>query len=137
MKKYKNKIFDKIDYKASATEHLFYKLLPDDREKKWRKQRRLYGNFDERHTWSLNWIMTESIYTWLRLYLKFAGRVVNLDFHKFTIDGTEQTQRKWILEAARNLKYFLKHADDSNSKAWKKAETAYKIIGIILPTLWW
>lgn len=138
MKKYKNKIFDKIDYKNSVIESLLFKLLPDKREKRWSKQRALFGGFDERCTWSLCWFMTEHIYIWLKMYFKFADKNIKLDFHKFTINGVERSQRDWILKALKDLEYYLKHGDgEKENKAFEKAANAYSIIGIILPVLWW
>ena len=44
LKKYRNKFFDKIGYKDSATESLFYGNLKEDkRNKRWKEERKKVG----------------------------------------------------------------------------------------------
>lgn len=140
MNKYKNEFFEELNYENSCIEQLFYRILPDKREEKWSEQRSKYGGFDERSTWSLNWFMTEHIYIWLKLYLKFADQVVDLEFNKFTINGEEKTQRDWIIQAINDIEYYFKFndsVDDKDIESENKAKNAYIIIGNILPALWW
>lgn len=157
MSKYKNKFFDKINYKNSCIENLFYKMKGDKREKKWKKQRKKYGGFDERCSWNLNWFMTEHIYTWLKMYMKHADGFIDLSFHKFQINGEEKSEREAILEIISDLEYVLLSYDsDVNEKtdetlqraayaydnerakeAMRRVANAYMILGIIYPSLWW
>lgn len=142
MKKYKNKFFNKIGYKDSATENLFYgHLTKDERNKEWKLQREKWGGYDSRVGWCLSTYMTEQIYTWLKIYLKKADGFIDLTFHKFTIDGKEITEKEAILSILEDLEYYL-----LNSEKWDEAilkecatrsERAYKLLGIILPSLWW
>lgn len=141
MKTYKNVFFDKINYQPSCIENLVYKMTNDKRNKKWKKQRKKYGGWDERTTWDLNTFMTEQIYTWFKIYYKFASKKVNLDFHKFMIDGEELTQRECILQIIDDMKYWLKNNDcliqKKEEEAAVKISNAYKMIGIVFPALWW
>ena len=69
MKKYKNKFFDKIGYKDSATETLFFKDFKNDRRnEQWEEERKKWGGYDSRVGWCLSTYMTEQIYTWLEIY---------------------------------------------------------------------
>ena len=142
LKKYKNKFLDKIGYKDSTTKNLFYGSLQDDkRNNRWEKQRKKWGGYDERVGWSLNSYMTEQIYTWLKIYLLKADGFVDLTFHKFDVDGKELTEKEAILSILEDLEYWL-----LNSEKWDEAilkectvrsERAYRLLGIILPSLWW
>jgi len=142
LKKYKNKFFDKIGYKDSATKNLFYGNLKEDkRNKRWKKERKKWGGYDSRVGWCLNTYMTEQIYTWLKIYLKKADGFVDLTFHKFTIDGKEITEKEAILVILEDLEYWLLNQDtwkeEIAKECSKRAEQAYKLLGIILPSLWW
>lgn len=141
MKVYKNKFFDKIGYKHSCIETLLYNMKEDKRNNAWKKQRKKYGGWDERVTWNLNAFMTEQIYTWFKMYYKFASKNVDLDFHKFMIDGKELTQRECVLQIIDDIEYWLKNNDCLEQEREKKAEAkifnAYKMIGIVFPALWW
>lgn len=141
MSKYKNKFFDKIDYKNSCTENLLYKMKGDKREKKWRKQRKKYGGFDTRCGWNLNVFMTEHIYTWLKMYMKDADGYVVLTNYKFQINGKEMTERDAILEAISDFEFAMKNYGsvdrETDEEALRRIANAYMILGIIYPTLWW
>lgn len=139
MKNYKNKFFDKIGYKRSCIETLLYNMKGDKRNDAWKKQRKKYGGWDERVTWNLNTFMTEQIYIWLKMYYKYAA--INLDFHKFIIDGKQLNERECILRIIDDIEYWLKNNECFDQEKEKKAEAkifdAYKTIGIIFPVLWW
>lgn len=141
MKTYKNKFFDKIGYKHSCCDALIFNMKNDKRNNIWKKQRKKYGGWDERATWNLNTFMTEQIYTWLKMYYKYANKQINLDFYKFTIDGKEFTERECILRIIADIEFWLKNNDSLNQEKEKEADAkisnAYKMIGIIFPVLWW
>lgn len=141
MRKFKNKFFDKIGYKNSCTENLLYNMKNDKRNKLWKKQRFKYGGWDERSTWNLNTFMTEQIYTWFRIYYKCADKRINLDFHKFMIDGKELTERECVMRIINDIEYWMKNNDcmmqEKENEAEAKIFDAYKMIGIIFPALWW
>ena len=113
----------------------------DKRNDTWKKQRKKYGGWDERATWNLNTFMTEQIYTWLKMYYKYAGKTINLDFHKFMIDGKELTERECILRIIDDIEYWFENNECFDQEKEKKAESkifdAYKTIGIVFPALWW
>lgn len=139
MSKYKNKYFKKLKYKSSCTENLLYRMAGDHREKKWRKQRKKYGGWDERATWNLNTFMTEQIYTWLKMYYEKSG--VDLSFYKFQINGIEMTQENAILLAIKDMEFYLQHSEDWGEDIWQECKNkiaeAYYILGVIFPALWW
>ena len=140
--KYKNKYFKKLNYENSCTQSLFYSTLKNDkRNKKWKKQRKNHGNWDERTVWNLNTFMTEQIYTWLKLYFEKADNFVDLTFYKFEINNTEMTERDAILLAISDIEFYLVNLGSMEpeiiKKSSEKISEAYTIIGIVLPTLWY
>lgn len=148
MNEYKNCYFDKIGYKDSCTENLFHKMNNDKRSKMWAEQRTTCGGWDERCGWNLNTFMIEQIYTWLQIYFDNADGFVDLSYHKFNIDGKEITEREAILKTLSDLEFWLLNNDPDDwhdydftkglvNEAQNKIEEAFKIIGFILPSLWW
>lgn len=137
MKDYKNIFFDKIGYQNSCIETLLYNMKRDKRNGRWRQQRKKYGNWDERATWNLNTFLAEHTYIWFKLYYKYADRMINLDFYKFSINGKELTERECIKRVIADIRYWLKYNDRKEKEANARILDAYKIIGIIFPVLWW
>ena len=142
LKKYRNKFFDKIGYKDSSTETLFFKDLKNDRRKEqWNEERKKWGGYDSRVGWCLSTYLTEQIYTWLKIYLKKADGFVDLTFHKFDVDGKEITEKEAILTILEDLEYWLLNSEKWDENILKectiRSERAYKLLGIILPSLWW
>lgn len=145
--KYKNKYFKIIGRKDSCTENLLYKMKKDKRADKWKKERKKCGGWDERSSWNLNTFMVEQIYTWLKIYMDHADGFVDLSFNKFDIDGKQLTQRECILRVISDIEFwFLNNdADEKEFAIYKELaaqaqtyiEDAFKILGIIMPALWW
>lgn len=109
----------------------------DHREKKWKKERKKYG-FDSRETWSLDSTFFMWLYEHLKMFMKVADGVVNLNFHKIEIDGVEHTQRQWILMCLEDLKEILKTAYPKDNKDDKeRTDRVMKIWSHIYPYMWW
>ncbi|WP_295088591.1 hypothetical protein [Ruminococcus sp.] len=137
MKKYRNKYLEKLGRGWACTENVLYKMKGDKRSKKWKKERRKYGGYDERCTWQLNDFMNEQIYTWLKLYMKHSEKVIDLN-NIYKIDEREMTESEAILLVISDLEYWLNnHRNPGDEKSYEKVKEAYRIIGIIMPTLWW
>lgn len=111
----------------------------DERMEYWEKQQKEYG-FDDRETWNMDHIFIEWLYSHLMMYLETGGKTINLDYHKFTFDGTEYTQREaidYILNACK--KYLL--CDDvycgNTGEIIPNVQKAVKLFAEILPAMWW
>ena len=79
----------------------------DKRRKKWAKQKDKYG-FDERETWSLDHYFAEWLYSHLKMYLKEAGKVTDLESEeKYDIDGKKYNQRQAIERILELLEFYL------------------------------
>lgn len=141
MAKYKNKFFDKIKYKSSASENVVFGMNNDRRMKAWKEEQKQWGGWDERVGWCLDNFMVEQIYTWLCIYYKNASKWIDLTFYKFDINGEELTQGECIQRAINDMKYYLLNPDsfdnEVNKKTSERIQEAFQILGIILPALWW
>lgn len=139
---YNNQFFKKIGYKESFYESIIHGMKKDKRRKKWKKERKKYGGWDSRAGWALNSLILESLYTWLNLYVKFGGKIVDLTFHKFKINGKELTELDCIRFIQKRLKFLLLHSDIyCDEKTLKKCERyrkeAFTVLAEILPVLGW
>ena len=110
----------------------------DERYGKWMKQRRKYG-FDERETWNLDYVFFEWLYERLTMYREKASRIVNLEYHRFTVDGRKFTQLEAIDRMLTLLETILKNGDDFNfdEKSTERTTEILKIWTAVLPAMWW
>lgn len=144
-KKYRNIYFDKIGYKDSCTEQLYYQMRKDKRNKQWCKERNKWGGWDERCSWDLDIFMAEQIYTWLNIYLEKAN--VNLDWYVFEItfdtgkNYIKKTHGEWINEAINYLQDYFKlrysYENIDRDLADDKLSKVFIILSKIFPAMWW
>lgn len=117
------------------------------RKKRLAKQRKKYG-FDEVETWSLENTFYYWLYERLKMYMKVADPVVNLNFHKFEYKSKTYTQRELILKLIDLLKEHILseekwyEIDNEEIPAFvdrynERTKEICEIWGIILPTMWW
>ena len=117
------------------------------RKKRLAKQRKKYG-FDEVETWSLENTFYYWLYERLKMYMKVADPVVDLNFHKFEYKSKTYTQRELILKLIDLLKENIfsrgkwYEIDNEEIPAFfdryeKRTKEICEIWGILLPTMWW
>lgn len=110
----------------------------DKRMDDWKRQREEYG-FDERETWNMDFTFIEWLYSHLMMYLETGGKVVDLDYHTFTFEEQEYTQREAIediLHACRD--YLLSEMFcDKYQQIAQNMQRAVKLFAEILPAMWW
>ena len=117
------------------------------RKKRLAKQRKKYG-FDEVDTWSLENTFYYWLYERLKMYMKVADPVVDLNFHKFEYKSKTYTQRELILKLIDLLKENILargnwyKIDNEEIPAFfdrynERTKEICEIWGIILPTMWW
>lgn len=130
MKRQKHKYLDEI---ISPTEIVQNICLPDKRENEWEEQRAEYG-FDERETWCMDVAFFQWLYERLRMYKEIGGEVVNLDFHKFDVNGNEMTQLQIIDRMLELLPWQIK------KDTWDQPDYGDEICNlwrIVCPAMWW
>lgn len=109
----------------------------DEREKKWKKERKKYG-FDSRETWSLDGTFFMWLYEHLEMFMKCADGVVDLNFHVIKIGDEEKTQREWILECISVLKKSLQNDDFVyRERRVKDTDRVMQIWSAIYNYMWW
>ena len=102
----------------------------DKRWSKWMKEREIYG-FDSRETWNIDQLLIEWIYTHFKMFKECAD--IELDCHKVKFNDEEITQEQAIdIILAECERFILSNDIDSvfDKKVWK-------LIGKILPHMWW
>lgn len=133
---YKNKFFDKIGYSSKESVSAFVFGM---KTKDWAKQRKKWGNFDSRVSWNLNQFVVESMYTWLCIYLKYADGYIDLEYHKFEIDGAVLTQVECIKRMIKDLEYVLTHTENTDCKneSKQKLKDCFNVFCECFPAMWW
>ena len=115
-----------------------------ERDELFEKEREIYG-FDSRETWSLDYVFYMWLYERLKMYIEYAGEIVNLDFHKFVYKEKEYTQRELINMMIQRLEYYFKFfGKEDSSKSYEEYEEEYEFIkeigeiwALVLPAMWW
>lgn len=137
---YKNKFLEKINYSSNdSTSSFVFGMKDDKRNKRWRKERKKWGCWDERVGWNLNTFLLESLYTWLKIYYKRENKFINLECNKFNIDNIELTQKECIERMIDDLEYVLLNLD--NDKEFETVKTkikdCFRILGECFFAMWW
>lgn len=102
------------------------------------------------------WSLDVSFYKWLKehlkVYLKDAGNIVDLEYHKFEVDGSEYTQLEIIeamlviLDSIEELGVFdwafpkgetVEEVQENQEDLTRMTSDLCKLWAIILPTMWW
>ena len=81
-----------------------------ERDELFEKEREIYG-FDSRETWSLDYVFYMWLYERLKMYIEYAGEIVNLNFHKFVYKEKEYTQFELINMMIERLESYFKKED--------------------------
>lgn len=107
-------------------------------------QRRKCGGYDNRVTYNLDSWMIEQIYTWLNMYLEASYGTIDLEYHKFNIDGMELTELEVIVYIIDSFEQWLiciddidTYATDEELAAQKQVQKALAALGQIIFCLWW
>ena len=108
----------------------------DPRQGKWARERDIYG-FDERETWALDHAFACWLYERLKMYLEIDA--VNLDFHKFDIDGETLTQNEVIKRILSLLEESFKNSEDASKydESCDNIAEAARLWAIIINACWW
>lgn len=105
----------------------------DHRSIEWKMARKIYG-FDERETWSLD--STFMYWLYERLMMFKEVNCINLDFHKFNINGKEMTQRECIDKMIENCKAYIK-SSGIDEVAYNLKNETLKIWKECIHSMWW
>lgn len=123
-----------------------------DRDERFEEQQKIYG-FDDRETWNLDGTFYMWLYERLKMYVEIGGKIVDLNYHKFTFKGKEYTQLEMINMMLERLEYYFNEdaIDDkideykkqgmnileADQKAYEPVIEIGEIWAIVLPAMWW
>lgn len=109
-----------------------------ERDELFEKEREIYG-FDSRETWSLDYVFYMWLYERLKMYIEYAGEIVNLNFHKFDFKGKEYTQLELINMMIERLESYFKKEDlfVSSEEEYEPIKEIGEIWALVLPAMWW
>lgn len=94
----------------------------DERNETWSKERETYG-FDSRECWNLDATFIHWLYSHLMMYCEDAA--IDFNYHKFTFDGKEYTQKEaieFILCRLRNNLTYKNTDEYRNADVLKRIE---------------
>jgi hypothetical protein len=105
--------------------------LPNDqRQKTWEKEREEFG-FDDREMWNLDTTICELLYPRLK-YFKENG-IVFVD-EPFKYENESMTVEQALDKILKSLEMYIK--DEKDNYDSKQIQSAFKLLGFILPMLW-
>ena len=106
-------------------------------------QRRECG-YDYRITYNLDSWIIEQLYTWLNMYLEASFGTIDLEYHKFNIDGMVLNELEAIVYIMDSFEWYLKCIDNTDKycteeeiAAQKQVEKAFVALSVTWPALWW
>ncbi len=111
----------------------------DKRQEEWKKERKEYG-FDERDTWNLNYSITILVYERLKYYREFAPvEMDKIDFsHTYEVDGEKMAYGTIVDRILKGFESYLGTDDIRfDEDVYKEYQECWKLLGIIMPSLWW
>ena len=97
-----------------------------------------YPGMDPRDTWNMDTTLVAWLYERLRFFQEEASQQVDLNFHKFTIDGEELTQMQCIermIEDCKTLILSDEYEDDEKMVAAK--DDLFKVWSAVHFAMWW
>ena len=123
---------------------------------KWQEQQENCGGHDERELFNFDITFIEYLYTMLKMYVEYAGKDIDLNYHTFEYQNKKYTQLEAInyicdvLEEALVIptrEYNILENIDAKKPIsewpelpeidYDKVGDAIALFGKILPTMWW
>lgn len=109
-----------------------------ERDETFERECEIYG-FDSRETWSLDYVFYMWLYERLKMFVEYAGEIVNLNFHKFIYKEKEYTQLELINMMIERLEFYFKKGDsfDLSEEEYEFIKEIGEIWALVLPAMWW
>ena len=109
---------------------------------RWQEQQENCGGHDERELFNFDITFIEYLYTMLKMYVEYAGKDIDLNYHTFEYLNKKYTQLEAInyncdvLENA-NTKELISERPELPEIDYNKVGDAIALFGKILPAMWW
>ena len=71
------------------------------------------------------------------MYRDIGGKIVDLEYHKFNIDGLEYSQRELINKILSICENLLMKSDDWEEDYTNQYNELLKLFSAIIPAMWW
>ncbi len=133
---YYDKFYEKHKDKIGSYPFFWSNDKKEKRKKAWKKQREKYG-FDERETWNLDYTFITWVYERFSMYKDIGSEVVDLEYHKFTVEGKEYTQLQLINIILELCEFLLKNDDSWKEEYYAVYSELLKLFSVIIPAMWW
>lgn len=123
---------------------------------RWQEQQENCGGHDERELFNFDITFIEYLYTMLKMYVEYAGKDIDLNYHTFEYQNKKYTQLEAInyicdvLEEALVVRTREENILENVDTRWSiskrpelpeidydKVGNAIALFGKILPTMWW
>ena len=123
---------------------------------RWQEQQENYGGHDVRELFNFDITFIEYLYTMLKMYVEYAGKDIDLNYHTFEYQNKKYTQLEAInyicdvLEEAlvvptreynilenANTKELISERPELPEIDYDKVGDAIALFGKILPAMWW
>ena len=123
---------------------------------RWQEQQENCGGHDERELFNFDITFIEYLYTMLKMYVEYAGKDIDLNYHTFEYQNKKYTQLEAInyicdvLEEAlvvrtreenvlenANTKELILERPELPEIDYNKVGDAIALFGKILPAMWW
>ena len=102
------------------------------------------NDFDEREAYSFDYTIIAWLYEHLKYFQEEASKVINFDFHTFTIDEETLTEMECIDRMVKDCEIYFKFGDnifrfseDEKEKIKNAVNDLFKVLSISFWCLWW
>ena len=94
--------------------------------------------FNPINTWDLSFYFWRHLFEMIKAYLDNADSVVDLDYHKFTYNGVEYTQKELLCDLKKVIKDIIFFDNNGEyDEARIKEKEALDMWYTVLPAMWW
>ena len=102
------------------------------------KRKEKQKGFNPVNTWDLSFYFWHHLLEMIEAYLDNADSVVNLDYHKFTYNVVEYTQKELLCDLKKVIKDIIFFDDNGEyDEARIKEKEALDMWYTVLPAMWW
>lgn len=98
---------------------------------------RYFRGWDDSECWNLNYTFVLWINSRLKVYLKQADKVVDLEFHKFNHNDQEYTQLELINKMIELSDLVINSEDYSDEEDMENINELIDIFKLTYRSLWW
>lgn len=97
-----------------------------------------YPDFDKRDTFGMDQVLVMWLYERLRYFEEEVSKTINLNYHKFDIDGEEFTQMQCIHRMVDDCAVIVKSDEFKEMEKMDAAkDDLFKVLSKVYWAMWW